>query len=287
MRLRRVTTTWQMSTVSIAATVGLSLVTTTCDLAYAQTPAISQGNTISLGDRGWSAAETGRIAPANDVEFSARAGFASDYIYRGTTLSNHEPAAGAAIEARFGQLYAGSTAASVKLPTQPLAEVTMTGGYRPKLGNFDFDLGVTYFAYPGERLPGVTGGINYWEAGARGGTRIGESIRVAAGYAYSPNLEYRRLEPICGGRSGLRLAEPASPTGFRHSLHDRSRILLVRLSGCRSGRLQITCLPKLAGWRNLHLQDLQSRSAILRHEFIKGRLLRLHRRSQRATRWPH
>jgi uncharacterized protein (TIGR02001 family) len=157
-------------------------------LAHAQAPEGRAGGAISLGNRGWSASDTNRATPANELELSARAGFASDYIYRGTTLSDRGPAAGAAFEARFGALYAGTTVATVKLPTQPIAEFTMTGGIRPKIAGIDFDLGVTYFAYPGERLPGETNGINYWEGVIRGDKSIGESIRVAAGYAYSPNV---------------------------------------------------------------------------------------------------
>jgi len=61
-------------------------------------------------------------------------------------------------------------------------------GIRPKIATIDFDFGVTYFAYPGERLPGETNGINYWEAAIRGNRRIGEQVRIAAGYAYSPNV---------------------------------------------------------------------------------------------------
>jgi uncharacterized protein (TIGR02001 family) len=187
-RRRGAATAWQVSGASIAAFIGLWLATMAGGLAHAETPDATPGGAIGLGGRGWSAADTNRATPANELEFSARAGVASDYIYRGTTLSDHGPAAGAAIEATFGQLYAGSTVASVRLPTQPIAEFTMAGGFRPKIGNIDFDLGVTYFAYPGERLPGETGGINYWEAVIRGDTRISESIRAAAGYAYSPNV---------------------------------------------------------------------------------------------------
>jgi uncharacterized protein (TIGR02001 family) len=156
-------------------------------LVRAQTLEVSRG-AIGLGNRGWSASEQNRATSANELEFSARAGAASDYIYRGTTLSDHGPAAGAAVEARFGSLYAGTTVATVKLPTQPFAEFTMAGGIRPKIATIDFDVGVTYFAYPGERLPGETHGINYWEALIRGDRSIGESIRVASGYAYSPNV---------------------------------------------------------------------------------------------------
>src|SRR5215470_9693285 len=169
---------------SFAALVGLAPVTGA--LAQANPPA--SNGAIGLGNRGWSAADTGRETPANELEFSARAGVASDYIYRGTTLSAHGPAAGAAFEARFGPSYAGATVATVNLPTQPAAEFTFAGGIRPKIATIDFDLGVTYFAYPGERLPGETGGINYWEGVIRGDRSIGEQVRVAAGYAYSPDV---------------------------------------------------------------------------------------------------
>jgi uncharacterized protein (TIGR02001 family) len=160
----------------------------TYGLARAETPEVSAGGAIGLGNRGWSAADANHATSVNELEFSARAGVASDYIYRGTTLSDHGPAAGGAVEARFGPLYAGTTVATVKLPTEPVAEFTMAGGIRPKIANIDFDLGVTYFGYPGERLPGETHGINYWEAAIRGDRRIGESIRIASGYAYSPNV---------------------------------------------------------------------------------------------------
>jgi uncharacterized protein (TIGR02001 family) len=157
-------------------------------LARAETPEVTPAGAIGLGNRGRSAAETNHATSANELEFSARAGFASDYIYRGTTLSNHGPAAGAAVEARFGPLYAGSTVATVKLPTQPFAEFTFAAGIRPKIATIDFDFGMTYFAYPGETLPGETNGINYWEAVIRGDRSIGEQVRVAGGYAYSPNV---------------------------------------------------------------------------------------------------
>jgi uncharacterized protein (TIGR02001 family) len=186
-RRRGVATVWQVSGASIAVFVGLWLAPMSCGLARAQTPEVSAGGAIGLGNRGWSASETSHATSANELEFSARAGFASDYIYRGTTLSDHGPAAGAAFEARFGPLYAGTTVATVKLPTQPFAEFTFAGGIRPTIATIDFDFGMTYFAYPGERLPGDTG-INYWEAVIRGDRSIGEGVRVAGGYAYSPNV---------------------------------------------------------------------------------------------------
>ena len=186
MRQRGVASVRRSSGASIAALVGLWV---PMGGALAQTDTPSPGSAIGLGNRGWSAGSTNQATTStNELEFSARAGVASDYIYRGTTLSDHEPAAGAAFEARFGSLYAGSTVATVKLPTEPAAELTFAGGIRPNIAMIDFDLGVTYFAYPGERLPGETNGINYWETVIRGDRKIGEQFRVAAGYAYSPNV---------------------------------------------------------------------------------------------------
>lgn len=186
MRKQCVASVGRSSDALIGVLVGLWLAAGASNKAYADPP--GSASAISLGNRGWSAIDTNRTTSANELEFSARAGFATDYIYRGTTLSDHGPAAGAAIETRWGLLYAGSTIASVRLPTQPAAEITVATGIRPNIATIDFDLGLTYFAYPGERLPGLTNGINYWEGVIRGDRSIAEYFRVAGGYAYSPNV---------------------------------------------------------------------------------------------------
>jgi uncharacterized protein (TIGR02001 family) len=181
--------------VAIAAAVALLLTPAIGDAPHAQTRDDGAAGSINLGARGGLAAETPvGTAPRQDgapslFELSARAGFASDYIYRGVTLSDRKPAVGAGLEAVLGLLYAGATATSVALPSRPAAEITTSAGVRPKLWDIDFDLGWTYFLYPGETVPvGVAAGIDYWEAAARADTRIGEMLRVAGGFAYSPNV---------------------------------------------------------------------------------------------------
>ena len=172
-----------------------------CADAMAATTALGQSPTsttqaassaaINLGGRGWSAAESRRLAPdggKNQLEFEFRGGLASDYIYRGVTLSDRKPAVGAAIEATYALLYAGVTVASVKLPTQPAAEISMSGGIRPTLGKINLDLGVTYFRYPGEDPTTESKGIDYWEAAIRGETKLNEAVRIGGGFAYSPNV---------------------------------------------------------------------------------------------------
>lgn len=156
--------------------------------ARGQISADNAGSAISLGGRGWSASEAIPDTSAQQFEFDVGVGFATDYIYRGTTLSDHKPAVGAAVEVAFAQFYAGATVASVKLPTQPFAEVTMSGGARQKIGDINFDLGMSYFLYPGETSVDTTGGIDYWEAAIRADKRIAESVRIGGGFAYSPNV---------------------------------------------------------------------------------------------------
>jgi uncharacterized protein (TIGR02001 family) len=160
-------------------------------LAQSSTSAAQAAPAINLGGRGWSGAESRHVAPdggKNQLEFEISGGLASDYIYRGVTLSARQPAVGAAIEATYALLYAGVTVASVKLPTQPAAEISTSAGIRPSLGMIDLDLGATYFRYPGEDPSAESKGIDYWEAAIRAATKLGESVRIGGGFAYSPNV---------------------------------------------------------------------------------------------------
>jgi len=154
-------------------------------------PQNSSVGAINLGGRGWSASETKHAVPESakgQLEFEVRGGLASDYVYRGVTLSDRKPTAGMAIEATYNILYAGLAVAGVRLPTQPAAEISMSGGIRPTLGPVGFDLGVTYFRYPGEAPAAESNGINYWEAALRAETKLSEAVRIAGGFAYSPNV---------------------------------------------------------------------------------------------------
>src|SRR5262245_58175 len=157
--------------------------------ALGQAATDNYGSAISLGGHGWSSFEDApatSVQQANQLEFSFRGGLATDYIYRGTTLSDHQPAVGGAVEATFGALDAAAAVASVKLPTQPAAEITLSAGARRTIGDIDLDFGVSYFLYPGEIS--ASPGTDYWQAAIRADKRINELFRVAGGFAYSPNV---------------------------------------------------------------------------------------------------
>src|SRR6185295_1207614 len=116
--MRRLTASFRRLKASLVAVGGLVCLIGWAGAVRAQTPTQS---TINLGGRSWGAAESPHTTTKEPdaIQFSMKAGIASDYIYRGVTLSDHRPAIGAGIEATYGWLYAGTTVASVKLPTQP------------------------------------------------------------------------------------------------------------------------------------------------------------------------
>ena len=215
-------------------------------------PPVSDGasKAINLGGRGWSApAATAATAPKEEetLQFNAKAGFASDYIYRGTTLSDRKPAIGAGIEATFRSLYAGATVATVRLPTRPYAEFTMAAGVRPTLGKIDFDFGATYFLYPGETTGGPTNGIEYWEAAGRAGTAISESVPHRGRIRLSPNVSNTGAwSQYAAAGSATRCRSPAAAR-LQHVVHRRRRLFLVRHQCRRSAASR--CLPISTGRR--------------------------------------
>lgn len=87
------------------------------------------------------------------VDFVFGARVQSDYIFRGISQSNRKPSPQAYGELQLldNMFYLGLAAYRVDLPTQPQAEIDLTGGWRPKWGPLTFDLGFIYYAYPGER----------------------------------------------------------------------------------------------------------------------------------------
>jgi uncharacterized protein (TIGR02001 family) len=113
---------------------------------------------------------------------------ASDYIYRGVSLSARRPTAAMRIDAEWRGLYVTTNFQSVNLPTNPAAEITLSGGYRWELAKFNFDLGVSYFYYPGEIATDTATKTNYWEYALEVDRDLTDKINVSAQFAYSPDV---------------------------------------------------------------------------------------------------
>lgn len=99
------------------------------------------------------------------------ASIASDYNYRGYTLSNHLPSVAADLEATYGIGFVDFNSASVDMPNLSHYQMTDYTGVRPVIGKLTVEAGVEYYAYPGSDID-----ISYFE------------YYVLPTYAVTPNL---------------------------------------------------------------------------------------------------
>ena len=92
------------------------------------------------------------VQAQDKLEFSANVGITSDYVFRGESQSSEHAAGQGGVDASYGIFYAGIWGSSVDFGDNSAdVEVDFYAGIKPKLGNFEFDLGVIYYAYPGAK----------------------------------------------------------------------------------------------------------------------------------------
>ena len=109
-----------------------------------------------------------------DVAFGVA--FATDYILRGISQTNHKPAVQGYFEADYTAtnwltLYAGLWGSNVSFAD---AEFDISGGGRFAWGDFGLDLGFVYYEYP------AGGGISYGEFYAKPSYKVTDWLSVGA-----------------------------------------------------------------------------------------------------------
>lgn len=88
--------------------------------------------------------------PEREFSWSANAAITSDYIFRGVSQSDNDPALSAGIDFAYGIFYAGAWGSSVDEDfVFGNLEIDYYAGIKPTLGPATFDLGVLYYTYPG------------------------------------------------------------------------------------------------------------------------------------------
>jgi hypothetical protein len=87
-------------------------------------------------------ATTAATPSTPSFDASVSAAIASDYNYRGYTLSDHQPSASTSFEATYGIFFASNDAASVDMPNLSQIQLTDTVGIRPVLASLTVETGV-------------------------------------------------------------------------------------------------------------------------------------------------
>ena len=108
--------------------------------------------TVTMGGVARADGEPGAAAaPAKEerkFEWSLTMGATSDYIFRGISSNNEDPAFQPSINASYGIFYAGLWGSNITDPLNPW-ETDIYAGITPELGPVTFDFGIVYYWYPG------------------------------------------------------------------------------------------------------------------------------------------
>lgn len=152
-----------------------------------------------------------------DIAFGATA--TTDYISRGITQTEHDPALQGYVEFDPGIFYAGVWASNVKFGERD-AELDLSAGIRPEWDKFSFDFGYVHYVYPGNVSPdygelyaqvdyapndSVTlGGKLYFapdysqSGGSAVYSEVNTEIALPSDFAFSAALGYQTFESAVG-----------------------------------------------------------------------------------------
>jgi uncharacterized protein (TIGR02001 family) len=130
-------------------------------------------------------------APAPDYSISVNGGLTTDYVFRGFSQSDEDPAAFVGADFSYQWFYAGVWASSVDdFASDGNVEVDIYAGIKKSWSGIDLDLGVLYYGYPGDS----TGDAAYFEIKAAAGTTIAETLALTGSVYYSPEYTYETGE---------------------------------------------------------------------------------------------
>lgn len=114
-------------------------------------------------------------------EISANVTFASEYIFRGVSISDEDPALqGSLTWSHDSGFYAGAWGSSGNFGDDGSLEIDYYAGYGTELNGVSLDLSVIYYTYPSDERDG-----NYWEVMGKVGYDLGLAA-LTGGVAYVP-----------------------------------------------------------------------------------------------------
>lgn len=143
--------------------------------------------------------EVAKAAPAEESRkftYSFTLTGTSDYMFRGISQTDNDPAIQGSIDIGYGTFYAGIWSSNVELEavgTDAQIEIDYYAGLRPVWGPLTFDLGILYYSYPGANwIPPIDlPTLNYWElkAGVSGSPVTNLALGGTVYYAWDYSVE--------------------------------------------------------------------------------------------------
>jgi uncharacterized protein (TIGR02001 family) len=134
-----------------------------------------------------SAAIIGSTGAANaEVAFSGNIALTTDYVFRGISQTNTEPAVQGGFDASSGIFYAGTWASSLSGYLASNIELDLYAGIKPTVGPVALDFGIIGYFYPGANDSGTE--LDYYEAKAAASIAPAEGLTLGAALYYSPEF---------------------------------------------------------------------------------------------------
>jgi uncharacterized protein (TIGR02001 family) len=127
--------------------------------------------------------------PVDDYTITVNGGLTTDYVFRGISQSDNDPAVFAGADFSYQMFYLGVWASSVDAATSDgELEIDLYGGIKKSYNGVDFDLGVIYYAYPnGDDTLGPDIDIDYIEIKASVGTKVFNDLALTGLAFWSPD----------------------------------------------------------------------------------------------------
>jgi uncharacterized protein (TIGR02001 family) len=151
----------------------------------------------------------------NKIALSATTVFTTDYIFRGISNSDENPAVQPEFDLTYGMFYAGIWGSNTDFGDG--VEIDYYAGITPKWKNITFNIGALWYTYPGgndidyfELKTGAswTGGnwtlgiVNYWSPDFAQSFGDSDAIEGSVGYAFSGKL-FNFFSPSISGGVGF------------------------------------------------------------------------------------
>lgn len=147
-------------------------------------PAFAQDPTQTFADP---------VAPTSKLILSANTTFTTDYIFRGISQTDENPAVQGGFEAEYGIFYVGVWGSNVDFGSdfnragnvQAVAdlEIDWYGGVRPAWKGISFDFGVFYYTFPGALQ---TWNLDYVEFGTAASYTVFERLTLSVTNWWAP-----------------------------------------------------------------------------------------------------
>ena len=121
-----------------------------------------------------------------ETTVSGNVALASDYVFRGISQTNTEPAVQGGFDVAADIFYAGVWASNLSGYLASNYELDLYAGVKPTLGPVSLDLGLVGYFYPGANDSGSE--LDYYEAKAAASIAPAEGLSLGGALYYSPEF---------------------------------------------------------------------------------------------------